>query len=741
MRIPFGFLVLFLFGIILIPLHLMSSATQKASELNQWYSWLLLINVLGSVLLLGLVGGNIWWLVRQFRKRTAGSRLALKMVLLFVILALTPASIVFYYSYQFLHRSIDSWFDVEIDRAMESSLELGKAALDQRMQGLLKRTRQLAEDLEDVPEKVRVIELNRLRDRSGASELTLLTRRGRIVATSSAGLDLILPSMPDPSLLSLARDGAYVSLDPSPGPVVEEKGAALFQVRVLLPLELEQPLFLQALYPLPGRINALAQTVENAYAHYQQMAYLRRSLKFSFSLTLALTLLLSMLASIWAAFLSIRRIVAPVKMLVQGTRAVAQGNLDSRLPILQKDDMGFLVSSFNTMTTHLARARDEAERSRRQVEDQRAYLETVLGHLSSGVLTLSDQTRLRTANQAAETLLGVDFSTIIGKPLRSLAEANPALAELVQLIRSRLLENEGVWQEEVIIKDQQGQKVLLCRGSPLLGADGHRSGAVLVFDDITALVQAQKYAAWSEMARRLAHEIKNPLTPIQLAAERLERKLKPQVSRAGGEVLERSTHTIVQQVEALKTMVNAFSEYARLPKLQPQPVAMSILIDEVIALYPPDSGVEFQLDLDPQLPVILADPLRLRQVLHNLIKNTLEACAPPVEVKISLHLVEQRGGKGIEWVVEDNGPGVAPDQVEHIFDPYVTTKSRGTGLGLAIVRKIVEEHGGTIHLDRQYQQGARFVIRLPLESERPLQKSPATRRVREGQPHSHNVTG
>ncbi len=730
MRLPLSLLVVVLFGIILVPLHLMSSATQKASELNEWYSWLLLINVLGSTLLLGLVGANIWWLIRQFRKRAAGSRLAFRMVLLFVFLALTPASIVFYYSFQFLHRSIDSWFDVEIDQAMESSLELGKAALDQRMQGLRRRTRSLAEKLAEVPEEVRVIELDRLRERSGASEMTLLTRQGRIIATSSSGVDLILPSMPDPSVLALAREKGYVGLDPAPGPVVEEDEDARLQVRVLLPVQMENPVFLQALYPLPYRINLLARTVENAYAHYQQMGYLRRSLKFSFSLTLALTLLLSMLASIWAAFLSIRRIVAPVKMLVQGTRAVAQGNLDQRLPILQKDDMGFLVSSFNTMTNRLAQARDEAERSRRQAEDQRTYLETVLGHLSSGVLTLSDQTRLRTANQAAETILGVDFATINGKPLRSLAEENPALSDLVQLIRTRLLESEGIWQEEVVIKDQQGQKVLLCRGSPLLGADGRRSGAVLVFDDITALVQAQKYAAWSEMARRLAHEIKNPLTPIQLAAERLERKLKTQVGPEGGAVLERSTHTIVQQVEALKTMVNAFSEYARLPKLQPQPVDIGILIDEVLALYPPDSGVEFQLDLDSGLPVLSADPLRLRQVLHNLIKNALEAGTPPIHLGISVHLVKEAGWTGLEWVVEDDGPGVEPEQAEQIFDPYVTTKSRGTGLGLAIVRKIVEEHGGTIHLDRQFKHGARFVIRLPVESKVPLEKSEVSRNDR-----------
>ena len=716
-KFPLSVLVLILFGIILVPLHLMSSATQAASELNRWYTWLLLINVLGGLLLLGLVGANIWWLLRQFRKRAAGSRLALKMVLLFVFLALTPAAIVFYYSFQFLHRSIDSWFDVEIDRAMESSLELSKAALDQRMQGLLRQTRRLADELSRVPEEVRIIELNRLRERSGAAELTLLTQQGRIIATSSAGAELILPNLPDISILTLARRYGYAGLDPTPGPTLDDTSHPRLQVRVLIPVKLEQPVFLQALYPLPQRLNQLAQTVEQAYAHYQQMVYLRRSLKFSFSLTLALILLVSMLAAIWAAFISIRRIVAPVKMLVQGTQAVAQGNLDKRLPILQKDDMGFLVSSFNTMTARLAQARDEAERSRREVEDQRAHLETVLGHLSSGVLTLNQQTRLKTANQAAEEILGLNFQEIQGQPLRALAEQNPELNRLVQLIRARLLESDGAWQEEVTVDSPQGQKVLLCRGSSLMGADGRRVGAVLVFDDITALVQAQKHAAWSEMARRLAHEIKNPLTPIQLAAERLEHKLKTQVDDGGAVVLERSTRTIVQQVEALKTMVNAFSEYARLPKLKPQPVDLSILIDEVLALYPPATGVVFELDFEQDLPRVMADPLRLRQVLHNLIKNAMEAGKPPVHVRIAVRRIQIKGYPWVELVMEDDGPGVPPERAEQIFDPYVTSKSKGTGLGLAIVRKIIEEHGGSIHLDRSHRNGARFVIQLPLKPE------------------------
>ncbi len=715
LKFPLSLFVVILFGIILVPLHLMSSATQVASELSRWYSWLVVTNVLEGMLLLGLVVANIWWLVRQFRKRAAGSRLALRLVLLFVFLALTPASIVFYYSLQFLHRSIDSWFDVQIDRALESSLELGKTALEQRMRVLLQRTRGLALSLTEVSEAMLPVELDRLREQNEAVELTLLTRQGQIVATSSAGRELILPSLPDPTLLARAEETGYVSLDPAPGPLVKNDAEQMFQVRALVPVNLNEPLFLQALYHLPQRLNQLAQTVESAYSHYRQMVYLRSSLKFSFSLTLALILQVTMLAAIWAAFLSIRRIVAPVKMLVQGTRAVAQGNLNKRLPVLQKDDMGFLVSSFNAMTAHLARARDEAERSRRQVEDQRAYLETVLGHLSSGVLTLNEQLRLKTYNQAAEVILAVDFAQLQDKPLRSLAEINPALGDLVRLIRDRLEATEGVWREEVSLTSTQGQKVLLCRGSPLLGADGRKHGAVLVFDDITALVQAQKYAAWSEMARRLAHEIKNPLTPIQLATERLLHKLKPQLDSHGEAVLERSTRTIVQQVEALKAMVNAFSEYARLPKMQFRPLDLSILIDEVLALYPPSAGIEFQVELAPDLPQLEADPLRLRQVLHNLIKNALEAGEPPIHMKITARCISERGFSGIELVLEDDGPGVDPEQMDHIFDPYVTTKPKGTGLGLAIVRKIIEEHGGTIYLDRHFTGGARFVIRMPVQ--------------------------
>lgn len=714
LKLPLSLFMVILFGIILIPLHLMSSATQAASELDRWYSWLLLINVLGGILLFGLVSANVWWLVRQFRKRAAGSRLASRLVLLFVFLALTPASIVFYYSFQFLHRSIDSWFDVQIDQAMESSLELGKAALDQRMRVLLQRTRGLAASLTEVPDSMLPVELDRLREQGDAVELTLLTRQGRIVATSSAGVELILPSLPDPTLLTRAKETGYVSLDPAPGPLVQDEKEAVFQVRALVPVQLDEPLFLQALYHLPQRLNQLAQTVESAYAHYRQMVYLRRSLKFSFSLTLALILQVTMLAAIWAAFLSIRRIVAPVKMLVQGTRAVAQGNLNQRLPILQQDDMGFLVSSFNTMTAHLARARDEAERSRRQVEDQRAYLETVLGHLSSGVLTLSEAFCLKTVNQAAEAILEIDFVQLQDKPLRNLAEANPALVDLVRLIRARLDEAGGIWREEVSLTSAQGRKVLLCRGSPLLGADGHRHGAVLVFDDITALVQAQRHAAWSEMAQRLAHEIKNPLTPIQLAAERLAHKLKPQLDSQGEVMLERSTQTIVQQVEALKAMVNAFSEYARLPKMQFRRLDLGMLIDEVLALYPPAAGIEFQLELAADLPKLEADPLRLRQVLHNLIKNSLEAKALPVHMKITACRVEERGFSGVELALADDGPGVDSEKIDQIFDPYVTTKSKGTGLGLAIVRKIIEEHGGTIYLDRHFTGGARFVIRLPV---------------------------
>ncbi|MCI0653726.1 MAG: ATP-binding protein [Methylococcaceae bacterium] len=706
---PLRITVLVVFGLtMLLSLHLMSTATQDASGLGEIYSLLVLVNSIGSVLLLALVIANVHELVRQVRKRKAGARLTLRMVFLFVLLSMAPASIVFYYSTQFLHHSIDSWFDVQIDRAMEDALELSQAALDQRMGELLTETTRMANSLAETPDSIISIGLEELRENSNAIDLILISKAGRIIASNSMDPSLIVPNLPDENiLLQLKRGQSYVGL--------EFLGEEDLQVRALAIVPGLDPRYLQALYPVPLRIQSLTKSVETAHGRYKERNYLRDSLKLSFLLTLSLVLLLSMLAAIWVAFVSIRGIVAPVRNLALGTLAVGAGNYEQRLPVVSRDEWGFLVESFNEMTDRLAKARDETDRSRLEVEDQRAYLETVLGNLTSGVLSFDIRFRLRTANRAAEKILDMDFGECSGKRLNALISEHRRLADFVSVVQRRLEMAQSMWQEEVAILGRNGRQQLLCRGTPLFSTYGRINGAVMVFDDMTDLIRAQRNAAWGEVAQRLAHEIKNPLTPIQLSAERLKRKLKDRLDDEDAGVLDRATTTIVQQVEAMKSMVNAFSDYARPPRQQPINLNLNILINEVLALYPSQSGVRMEAFLDDEMPQVEVDPVRMRQVLHNLIKNATEALesVDPGRIVVSTRGVRLQGSNWIELRIEDNGPGISRDKADRIFDPYVTGKAKGTGLGLAIVKKIIEEHGGVISIDITYSHGAAFLIRLP----------------------------
>jgi nitrogen fixation/metabolism regulation signal transduction histidine kinase len=706
---PVSLTIAVLFAAIVASLHLMSSATQDSSRLGQLYSSLLLINSLGSMLLLGLVGANVYWMLKQLKRKVAGSRFTARMVFLFILLSLAPASIVFYYSMQFLQQSIDSWFDVRIDRAMEDALQLGQAAMDEQMRTVLRQTEQAAERLENVPDSMLGITLSELYDTPQDADFTVFSKQGRIVAASGGSAESIVPDLPNEGvLLQLRRGRSHVSLEPA-----AEAGEGLRIRAVAVVNARDESYFLQTLYPVPRRLAELADTVESAFVHYKELNYLRSSLKASFSLTLSLVLLLSLLAAIWSAFASIRRIVAPVRRLVQGTRAVAEGDYEKRLPVKSKDELGFLVESFNVMTAKLARARDEAHNSRQEVERQRAYLETLLGNLSSGVLSFDSRLKLQTANHASGVILNADLPARINTPLAKLAELYPHLADALALVGERGMRDKP-WQEEITLVGPEGRQHLLCHGTPLLNGDRQWQGAVVVFDDVTELIRAQRSAAWGEVAQRLAHEIKNPLTPIQLSAERLRHKLGGALGEAEAEVLDKSTRTIVQQVEAMKTMVNAFAEYAKPARIQLQPVQLSQLVEEVVALYPPKSGVRFELQLSEGLPAISADPVKLRQVLHNLIKNAQEAAEGEGLIQLLTRMVPDRYHCWIELLVRDNGPGVAPEQADRVFEPYVTTKTKGTGLGLAIVKKIIEEHGGTIRHDAGYRGGAGFIIRLPL---------------------------
>jgi nitrogen fixation/metabolism regulation signal transduction histidine kinase len=705
---PLNLFIFALFGLILLSLQLMSSATQESSYLNEIYSTLLLINTVGTVVLLCLVGVNVYSLIRHTRRKEAGSSLTMRMVSLFVVVALAPATLVFYFSVQFLHRNIDSWFNVEIDRAMEDALELSQASLEQRMRWHLTQTEQLSHSLQNLPDNQATVELDFMRETSGALEMALFSGQEHIIAFSSINPTDIIPKQPDDHVWSqLKQEQNYIALDTLPDDTMV--------IRVVIIIPEVEPKYLQVLYKVPIRIADLADSIEFASERYTEMRYLRKSLKISFSLALSLVLLLSLLAAIWVAFISIRNIVAPVKELVKGTKAVAAGDYAKQLPVMTQDDLGFLVESFNQMTLRIAQSRDEAKHASLEVEEQRSYLESILGNVTAGVMSFEADFTIRTTNQAAYRILHCQESFFVGKTLPLLALEFPSLGDLFNSMHGLIEQADDIWQQRVAFLGANGRQELLCRGTPLFSQEGGRVGAVVVFDDLTDLIQAQKNSAWGEVARRLAHEIKNPLTPIQLAAERLQHKLAKELDPASADILQRSTRTIVQQVEAMKRMVDDFAEYARPSKKQVEHVNLQDLVQDLLLLYNNTATqISFISDFTGNAVMVYADPVSMRQVLHNLLKNAQEAMENGGLIEVKLSQVQKNNADYVELGIYDHGSGINAEQIEKIFDPYMTTKPRGTGLGLAIVKKIIEEHGGLIWIDSSYTQGAGFIIQLPL---------------------------
>jgi nitrogen fixation/metabolism regulation signal transduction histidine kinase len=712
--------------LLLASLVLMSNATQGSARFGQLYSVLLVINALGLVTLAGLIAWNLITLLGQVSRRLAGARLTVRMVAMFVILSVTPVLIVYYFSLQFLHRGIDSWFDVRIERALDDALELSRTALGVRMRELLKQTEIVAGDLVGTPDDKIAMSLDNARRLSGASEFALIGPNGLIIASSNVDPTTIVPNRPDDAILvQLRQSGSYIGLDP-----IGDEGIHV-RVAVNLPevVTSEEPRVLQALFPVPERMNTLAESVQLAFGNYRELAYLRKPLKTSFTLTLSLVLLLSLFAAVWAAFYSARRMVAPLQDLAEGTRAVAGGDYETQLDTSSQDEVGFLVESFNEMTRRLAVARDEARRSQHLVEDQRRYLEAVLARLSTGVITLDGSGRLFTCNKAANQILRIELDSKVRSTFEEISKEHAHLEPLAHALRSRLGAPRGSgdaredWREEVVLIGAAGRQNLMCSGTALPDADGDFVGHVIVFDDVTDLVQAQRNAAWSEVARRLAHEIKNPLTPIQLSAERLRHKYLEKTRIEDSDALDRLTRTIVQQVEAMKAMVNAFSDYARTPRMLIQTIDLNELITDVVALYRGGDGDSFidgesliETELAENLPPVEVDPDRIRQILHNLIKNSLEAGAVegPARILIETRFLRESSRDIVEIRTRDWGRGFSDDIAEHVFEPYVTTKTKGSGLGLAIVKKIVEEHGGVVWAENQSDGGASVVMQLPV---------------------------
>jgi PAS domain S-box-containing protein len=697
----------------LVALLLFTRVTENSDEFASRQDVILLINVVGIGVLLVLIVSNLWQLVRDYRRHVPGSRLRARMVSLLVMVAVTPLVGVYIFSVEFINRGIDNWFSVDVEQGLGDALELGQTVLEIQTRGRLDQVQEIARRLSSVPRADLPRTLNALRRDTDAVDLTVYGPNNQILAITSIDPEPGTPRYPtDEVLLQLRQQRPYVSVEPQKKGQYQVMAAAT--IRAPTPRgELE---FVMATYPLDQRVSTLANAVLSSYNQFRERAFLRTALKYSFTLTLSLVLLISLLASVYGAFFFARRLVTPIQLLMQGTRAVARGDFATRVPTPTRDEIGFLVHSFNDMTQRLAHASAEARSGQQQVEAERRKLELILARLSTGVISLEPDLRIRTANQAAGAILGLDLDKRVGESVVELAGSRPLLAQFVDVAEQHLERGESEWREQIELRGDGIRRVLMCACTELPGEGDSAAGYAIVFDDITTLLQAQREAAWGEVARRLAHEIKNPLTPIQLSAERLRRRYLGTAS-GDSDLLDRATHTIIQQVEAMKQMVNAFSEYARTPTMQVSRFDLNALITEVSELYAhQEKPLSITLALGEELPQIEADAGRLRQVLHNLLRNSIEATEPQnnARVEIATRRVPGNGPELIEIRVTDNGPGFAAEIVHQAFDPYVTSKPKGTGLGLAIVRKLVEEHGGQITARNREHGGAEIVILLPV---------------------------
>lgn len=700
-------------------LYALGTIALQLDRFGQYYQWLLWGNGLALCFIAVLIIMNGWRLIKEFRQRIAGSRLTVRLVIVSVLLALVPVTLVYGFSIRFLRANINSYFDLEIEQALDDALELSRESLGLQMRTLQRDTLKVAEQLIGVSESVAVVELNTLTAETEASEMTLIGPDNRIIASTGL-LDSISvqPNRPENDLLTRARQGLpYVGVDPV--------GDGDLFIRVVTPVLSEVASqgnsVLQALYPIADRSSDLAESVQSSYQQYRQLVFMRRPLMLSSMLTLSLALLLSVMMAVWFAMYAARRMMVPIHDLVEGTRSVAQGNYATRIFKRSKnDELGYLVQSFNYMTLQLEQSRRNAEQSQHQVEGQRARLQAVLGQISSGVVTLDAQNNVLTSNPAAISILGSELVQMKGRPLTHDEQDNSVVAQFSDQIRKPLLEmGDQEWSAEIEVYDQGGRRFLFCRGTVLVDAAEQLTGRVIAIDDMTTIISAQRDAAWSEVARRLAHEIKNPLTPIQLSAERLRHKFAGKLDGSDVETLDRLTHTIENQVDALKGMVNAFAEYASTPNLTLAQASVNALVQEVADLYTDSEGsANIILDLDPAAPPLSLDMPRMRQLMHNLIKNALEAQLSQAtrNVRISTRFRSEGVGDVLEIVAEDDGPGFPLDIMDRLFEPYVSSKPKGTGLGLAIVKKIVEEHNGKIRVENRPDGGAAIFVSLPYPS-------------------------
>lgn len=736
-------------------LFLLATVSDNTRLFDSYYSWIVGANVLVGTALFVLVLFLLARLISRYRRKRFGSRLMTRLVLMFTLIGVLPGLVIYLVSVQFVSRSIESWFNVKVETALESGLTLGRSALDASLKDLRLKARAVASELSEMPDAMLAAQLARSIERNQLNEAIVVSGTGQLVASTSSALSNLVPDMPTAAMISRAKSmGGYglieggsegltsVTDGVTNSPSTTAKGGLRLRVLVtirgdgsLMSLS-SQPRYLQVTQAVPEQLSANAEALRIAYGEYQERSLARAGLRNFYLITLTLTLLLAIFAAMVSAFLLATDLAQPLLLLAEGTKAVAEGDLSPRPIAASSDELGTLTKSFNIMTSQLADARESVERNRKEVEDAKAYLESVLANMSAGVMVLDDQLRLVTFNASAEKILYQNLWPYLGLSFGSIDTLVAFSAPIVQAFSGQSAHaamSDGdpliqQWQQQIEIPRRLiGQKIdteitLLARGARLPVGTG--LGHVVVFDDISDLISGQRSTAWAEVARRLAHEIKNPLTPIQLSAERLMMKLQTKLSGDDAALLERGTNTIVNQVVAMQQMVDNFRDYAKTPPPVLKPLELNHLITEILDLYGGlRSNEQLTTHLENDLPKIMGDATQLRQVVHNLLQNAQDATselngerAPQIDVHTESKRYSDADGAtriAVSLSITDNGPGFDSNVMARAFEPYVTSKPRGTGLGLPVVKKIVEEHGGRIELqNRKDGPGARVSILL-----------------------------
>ncbi|MEN9867412.1 MAG: hypothetical protein RL748_3002 [Pseudomonadota bacterium] len=736
-----------------ILMFVLASASENSDFFDSNYRSLMVVNGAVAATLLVLVGFIMVRLIRRYRSRQFGSRLMLRLVGLFAAVGILPGIVIYVVSVQFMSRSIESWFDVRVESALDAGLTLSRTVLDESLEELNVKARNIALDLSDLSESAQTSLLVRQREQGRLLEATIVSANGRVIASTGNQFARLMPDLPTPAMILKARTtrsftaiegGTPQESATRPGKLTSDGNSEL-RLRVVVPIPTPSKetnlrsttQYLQLLQAVPGKLSNHMEALSSVYSEYNARSVARSGLRKIYISTLTITLLLAIFGAIASAFLIASNLAKPLLLLAEGTRAVAEGDLSPRPIITSTDELGTLTQSFNTMTHQLLEARTSVENNRAALENAKARLESVLANMSAGVMVLDGNFTLKTYNQSVERILQHGFAEHLGQALATIDGLRPFVDAITKAFSEQSAQSvaEGLslgnlhWQQQIEIPRSIGGTntdhdiTLLTRGSRLPVESG--TGYILVFDDISDLISAERSIAWGEVARRLAHEIKNPLTPIQLSAERMQMKLQDKLAPADLELLSRGTSTIVSQVSAMKRMVDDFRDYAKTPPAVLSPLDLNGLITEILNLYiGGDERDIVHVSLDPALPKVMGDPTQLRQVIHNLLQNAQDASLekhknqPGARIDVSteaIHYPHADGSVGlaVRMSVEDNGPGFAPSILARAFEPYVTSKSRGTGLGLAMVKKIIDEHGGKVDIhNRSDTSGAQILILL-----------------------------